>query len=103
MADDRRVSFHRELLTVTKHAYFQPPANIKLEYPCIIYYRMEPNQIHANDTNYGITPAYEVTAISRDPEDETAIMLIKFFPISAINNRSSAINNLYHINLAIYY
>lgn len=103
MADEKRLEFHRLLLSVTPNAYFQPPANYQLTYPCVIYYRSEPNQTHANDSNYVQTRAYEVAVISRDPEDDTPFKLLEMFPMSSITNGSSAINNLYHINLNIYY
>jgi hypothetical protein len=48
--------------------YFQPPTNVELEYPCIIYKRDSANTIFADNSPYRQTKRYMVTVIDRDPD-----------------------------------
>lgn len=50
------------------HVYFQPPSNIKLKYPCIIYERDRMDVIFADNNPYKHTRRYKVTLIDRDPD-----------------------------------
>ena len=49
-------------------AYFQPPANLQLDYPCIIYKRVSEDVKFADDTSYLKTKRYRVTVIDQDPD-----------------------------------
>lgn len=53
---------------ITENVYFQPPTNISLSYPCIVYERDNANSIFANNENYRYTKRYLVTVIDRDPD-----------------------------------
>ena len=48
--------------------YFQPPPNIQLTYPCIIYSRSRPRVQHADNQPYFRDRAYTVTVIDADPD-----------------------------------
>lgn len=50
------------------HVYFQPPTNVKLQYPCIIYDRDFSKTLHAGNSPYRNTKRYQVTVIDRDPD-----------------------------------
>lgn len=50
--------------------YFQPPANVQLEFPCIIYQRDFARTEHANNRPYRYTKRYQLTFISQDPDHE---------------------------------
>lgn len=47
--------------------YFQPPENLKIEYPCIIYKRDLANVQFADNNPYRRNKRYSVTHIDRDP------------------------------------
>ena len=51
-----------------KKVYYQPPASIHLEYPCILYKLSGYNRMYANGVCYASWPEYEVTLIDHDPE-----------------------------------
>ena len=34
---DRRLELQNLLETITPHVYYQPPATVKMEFPCIVY------------------------------------------------------------------
>lgn len=57
-----------EALNGVRKVYFQPPPNIKLEYPCIIYELSNYVSNEANNALYLDWPRYTVTVISKDPE-----------------------------------
>ncbi len=52
------------------HLYFQPPESVKLQYPCIIYHLRTATTRNANDQPYFKTIGYDVTYITRDPDNK---------------------------------
>ena len=51
-------------------AYFQPPANLTMQYPCIVYERDSATTLFANNTPYRHTKRYQVTVMDSDPDSE---------------------------------
>ena len=51
--------------------FFQPPDNVKLTYPCIVYERSRASTEFANNKPYRYTKRYTITYISRSPTSET--------------------------------
>lgn len=52
----------------SEHVYFQPPATVELEYPCIVYHRDRADTEYADDIPYVRTKKYQVTVIDRNPD-----------------------------------
>lgn len=52
----------------TKHVYFQPPPNVQMVYPCIVYRRDYELAKYADDITYNRRKRYLVTVIDRDPD-----------------------------------
>jgi len=52
----------------TDNVYFQPPPNVQMEYPCIVYHRDYELTEHADDIPYKHMKRYLVTVIDRDPD-----------------------------------
>ena len=50
------------------NVYFQPPTNVALKYPCIIYKRDLVRTEFADDSPYRHMKRYQVTVIDRDPD-----------------------------------
>jgi hypothetical protein len=48
--------------------YFQPPDNIDMSFPAIIYNRDITSDKHADNILYGTTQRYSVMIIDRDPD-----------------------------------
>jgi hypothetical protein len=48
--------------------YFQPPTNVMMQYPCIVYKRDQANTLFAGNKPYRYTKRYQVTVIDRDPD-----------------------------------
>lgn len=66
-----------EELLGSKHVYFQPPENLRMEYPCILYSLTELDRQFADNMPYRNTIAYTVILITRDPLYNIAIELGK--------------------------
>lgn len=64
----QRSDLHNILLSITTHVYFQPPENVKLSYPCIIYKRSDVSTKYADDIAYISTKKYMVTVIDSNPD-----------------------------------
>jgi hypothetical protein len=52
------------------NVYFQPPSNVQMTYPCIVYQRDTADTIFANNKPYRNTKRYQVTVIDRNPDSE---------------------------------
>lgn len=63
-----RLELHAILLTLADHVYFQPPENIKLDYPCIIYRRDSADTKFADNRPYRYKKRYQVMVIDQDPD-----------------------------------
>lgn len=70
---DRRLQLHEVLCNVlgSRNVYFQPPPNIQMQYPAIVYQRSVVSTEFADDNPYMRRKRYQVTHISRDPDDPT--------------------------------
>lgn len=66
----RRSLLHDQLVAMCDHVYFQPPVNVLLEYPCIVYSRDFAETKFADNAPYDVRFRYLVTVIDRDPESD---------------------------------
>lgn len=57
-----------ETLLGSRNVYFQPPTNVVMNYPCIVYRRDDKITLHANDKPYKHRKRYQVTVIDRNPD-----------------------------------
>ena len=72
MTERKRLEFHEELCTLlgSRNVYFQPPASIKLHYPCIVYKPGLDFSAHADNCSYINCDCYQVQIIAKDPTFE---------------------------------
>jgi hypothetical protein len=66
----QRLELHELLLAMTSNVYFQPPLNVNLQYPCIVYHRDFADTKFADDEPYNHTKRYQIMVIDRDPDSE---------------------------------
>jgi hypothetical protein len=90
----QRLQLHQLLETFVENVYFQPPTNIQLRYPCIIYKRDFADTKFADDKPYNHTKRYQVTVIDQDPDSEIPDKVAEM-PMSLFN-RFYAVDNLNH-------
>lgn len=90
-----------ETLLGSRNAYFQPPENIQLKYPAIIYSPSRIKNVRADNLPYLQFTAYDVIVVDRAPDSEIADKVSKL-PMCEFN-RSYKSNNLNHFSFTIYY
>lgn len=100
---DRRLELHQLLMDVSglNTVYFQPPPNVKLTYPCIIYQRESIKSHHADNLNYTNKTRYQVTYINRMPDNDIVGKLLTLPNTSY--SRFFISDNLNHDVLTIYF
>ena len=52
----------------TRNVYFQPPPNVQMKYPCIVYQRVFADTTFASNKPYRYEKRYQVTYIDRNPD-----------------------------------
>lgn len=83
-----------EFILGSGNVYFQPPENIQMAYPCIVYKRDYAETVHADNQPYHNTKRYQVVVIDRDP-DSLIPDKIASMPLSTFNRFFTA-DNLNH-------
>jgi hypothetical protein len=96
-----RLQLHDILKAFTDNVYFQPPENITLEYPCIIYQRDYAETMFADDIPYNHTLRYVITVIDRDPDSDIPGKIASL-PMCLFNRFFTA-DNLNHDVFRVYF
>lgn len=86
---------------ICSNVYFQPPANVQMDYPAIVYERDRADIKHADDRPYTLTKRYSATLISRNP-DETIFEALSALPMCR-HERFFVVDNLNHDVFNIYF
>ena len=90
-----------EQLLGSSNVYFQPPSNIQLIYPCIIYERSYWNTTFADNKPYSLNKRYSLTVIDRDP-DSTIVDKVINLPMCSFD-RHYVSDNLKHDVFNLYF
>ena len=90
-----------EELLESDHVYYQPPENLKMEYPCIRYSKSGIEDIYANNIKYISRDIYDIVVISKKP-DHPVIKKILELPYSEFD-RHYVFDNLNHDIIRLYY
>lgn len=101
MAD--RLELHSVLqeLLGSSNVYYQPPESIKMQYDAIRYSKKTIDSKYANDRKYSMIDCYEITVISRLP-DNPVIKKLLSLPYCSYDRHYVA-DNLHHDVLTIYW
>lgn len=83
------------------NVYFQPPENLKMIYPCIIYRLEGGNTEYADNIPYRFSKQYELVFIGKDP-DSDVIAKLAMLPGCRFD-RPYTSDNLNHYIYHIYY
>ena len=84
-----------------KKAYFQPPANVQMTYPCIVYSRDNTATRFAGNVLYFYKKRYQVTVISEDPDSDIPDKVLNL-PFCSFQ-RFFVSNNLNHDVFVLYF
>lgn len=98
---DKRIKFHSILKSITPNVYFQPPTNVSMNYPAIVYSRNAMGRLKANGNTYNSNTAYDVTVIDMNPDSPIVGELLKLRYCEF--NRQFVTDGLNHTTLKIYY
>lgn len=100
---NKRLELHNKLIALfcNDHVYYQPPENLKMEYPCIRYSKSDITSRHADNINYVNKTSYEIVVIDKHP-DNVVIEKILELPLSSYD-RHYISDNLNHDVIRIYY
>ena len=101
MASRLKLQEELEKILGSNNVYFQPPASVKLKYPCIVYERSYVQTLKADNTNYLSTNRYTVTVIDKDPDSDIADKILDL-PYASFD-RHFITDNLNHNVLTLYY
>jgi len=101
---DRRPLFQAVLESLgfpNLKVYFQPPEDIQMVFPCIVYSHDPGSSKFANNHPYNYVQQYEVKLISRVPEP---VLFEKLTQLpQSIHARSYVADNLNHSVFSIYF
>ncbi len=100
---DKRLDLQQVLETIlgSQNVYFQPPSNVQMQYPCIVYKRDSANTSFADNNPYRYEQRYQVTFIAKEPSLPTP-MKIAALP-TCIFVRHFTVKNLNHDVFTLYF
>lgn len=81
--------------------YYQPPATVRMNYPCIRYSYDGADTIHADDLGYISRTRYSIVVIDPDPDSAIRDHVAKL-PGCRVE-RPYVADNLYHYSFTLYY
>lgn len=99
----RRIELHDLLKVVlgSDKVYFQPPENMNLSYPCIVYSRSNVRPLYSDDSVYNTRTRYSVTVIDPNPDSDIPPKL-SIVPTAKFE-RHYRQNNMNHDVYSLYY
>lgn len=100
---DQRIKLQTKLekLLDSKNVYYQPPENLKMEYPAIRYSRSRIDSRYANNIKYSKLTRYELIVIDKRPNNKVIDDILDL-PYSS-HDRHYVSNNLHHDVITLYY
>lgn len=101
---DRRLmldDIFRTQILGSDNVYFQPPANVRMQYPAIKYELSGISVGHADDRPYRSAKKYQVTIIDRNPDSFLPDM-VQALPFCSFD-RHYAADNLNHWVFSLYF
>lgn len=101
---ERRHELHDQLVDIlgSKNVYFQPPASVHLEYPCILYRRANAATRFSDNVPYNFIKQYEITYITKNPDDSMVDKLAMAFQMIE-HDRFYTADNLNHDVFTLYF
>lgn len=85
----------------SRNVYYQPPANIKMGYPAIVYSKTKIDTTRANNRAYSFNNRYEIIVIDKLPDNEVITKLLGIPYCTHDRNYKS--DNLNHDVFTLYF
>lgn len=90
-----------EVVLGLKNVYFQPPPNLRLKYPCIVYHKETTKTENADNRVWLKNDRYRVTAITMNPDTSLPDDILGSFEMISADRYYTA-ENLYHYPFTLY-
>lgn len=101
MASRLELQSKLEELLGSRNVYYQPPENIKMLYPAIVYSKDDIDIKYADNNNYNKINKYNIIVIDKLP-DNSVINKILELPLSSYDRHYNE-DNLNHDSIILYY
>lgn len=101
MASRLELQSKLEELLGNRNVYYQPPEDLKMQYPAIRYSLSTIQSRYANNAKYSNFNRYDVIVIDKRP-DNKVIQKILELPLSSFD-RHYVSNNLNHDSIILYF
>lgn len=98
----RELQTKLEEILGTRNVYYQPPEDVNIKYPCIIYYLRDIPTVKADNIVYKYDGQYTITLVHTKSTNNIKDALIKAFPTIKFN-RSYISDGLHHFVYNIIY
>lgn len=102
MASRLRTDLNAILKAICPNVYYQPPSNIALTYPCIVYRRNGESGLYANNITYLKQPVYVVTVIDRNPDSTIPDEIVDRITTS-VRGPSLVVDGITNTTITLYY
>lgn len=98
-----RLDLHNTLVEIlgSTNVYYQPPADISISYPCIVYHFDDDTVLHANDKPYWKYYSFSVTLITKNPVPTEIMDKLSALKYSSFERHYTA-DNLHHFSYKIH-
>ena len=90
-----------ESIRGVKKVYFDPPAGIHMEYPCIVYNYTNDITLYADNQIYLGNRRYTITVIDENPDSRIPLEIMRFPHCSSDRNFKS--DGLNHFVFTLFY
>lgn len=100
---DRRLQLDAILRDILENdnTYFEPPASVKMRYPCIRYSRSHIDTVYADNKSYLRHKRYELILIYEDADSDLPDRLMDKLTVS--HDRHYVADNLHHDVFTTYF
>lgn len=102
MGDRKELEYKFYELLGNNNVYFQPPDNVHMLYPCIVYRLDGVYNNHADNKSYHRVKRYSVTHIYKDVRQEKIDEFLDTFKLINYDTRFTS-DNLYHDVYTLYW
>lgn len=97
-----RLELQEKLSKLVPNVYFQPPSNVRMTYPAIVYSLDKVHALRADNWTYVRCFCYTVTFISSKYDEAKILEILDAFEMISLN-RTFVSDNLYHTVFQLYF
>ena len=90
-----------ETILGSENVYYQPPENVRMKFPAIVYSKERLDNSFSNNNVYKVDHAYKIIVISDDP-DFDVVQKVNMLPTCRFLTEYVA-DNLYHDSFILYF